>query len=103
MRIEYVNNRWLLSGVTLSRDRIRPGQIWAQADGSDRTVKVLYNMIHEEGVPLIQYIDSDQSANGYIYTKDLWSFQTRYCLVVDDIDDLLLLTGNDTTSKDELQ
>lgn len=76
MRVEQVNGRYLLCGGIISADQVKPGQVWAAADGSDRTVLV------EGGDALIEY---SWMGNGEKKThiKSNFGFQCRYCLVLE--------------------
>lgn len=78
MRVETINNRHLLCGHILHRAQLKVGQKWAPASGDNYTVT-------------IQRIDGDwitygwREADGYkIHVKDWFSFQCRYCLVLDE-------------------
>ena len=75
-RVERVNNRWLLCGGILRYDQVKPGQVWAPASGEDRTVRV-YDT--SDG-----WVDYAWYENGQAraHTKDSFSFQCRYCLVL---------------------
>lgn len=80
MRVETINGRHLLCGHILHRVHLKAGQKWAPADGSDRQVT-------------IQSIDGDWITYGWYETdghkshvKDWFSFQCRYCLVLDEPD-----------------
>lgn len=81
MRVENVNGRNLLCGGILPKDQLRVGQKWAQADGADRVVEIRaiepYGDIGE--LDIIYGVHGNDTS----YTKDSFSFQCRYCLVVE--------------------
>ncbi len=80
MRVETIHGRHLLCGHFIRPDQIEPGQVWASADGSDRTVQVdrvegewVYYSWHEHG----RRMDHDKLS---------FAFQCRYCLVLPTTD-----------------
>lgn len=77
MRTELVNNRWLLCGHFLADHQIKNGQVWAPADGSDRTVRVSGD---REG--WVGYTWMENGVRKY-HEKSSFAFQCRYCLVLD--------------------
>lgn len=76
-RVETVHGRHLLCGHALREDQIKPGQLWASADGGDKVVRV-------EGIEG-GWVDYSWMDGGRIVAreKDCFSFQCRYCLVLD--------------------
>lgn len=74
MRVEKVNDRYLLCGVILPDSWIKEGQKWAPADGGnyENTVLSVKN-------GWVTYAGDLQPE----HTKDCFSFQCRYCLVID--------------------
>lgn len=77
MRTEKINGRWLLCGCILPKDKIKPGQVWAQADGTDRIVRIA-------GVRTgwVCYTWADGGPLQYS-EKEAFAFQCRYCLVLE--------------------
>lgn len=77
MRIEQVHGRYLLCGNIIPKKEVRPGQTWAPADGSNRTVTV--DNADDE------WVDYSWTEDGVTKThmKLNFSFQCRYCLVLD--------------------
>lgn len=75
MRIEVVNGRKIVCGHTYPLGELEIGQKWAPADGSDRVVEI--RKIIDEWV---QY---GEHANDRTYEKDWFSFQCRYCRIVE--------------------
>lgn len=77
MRIETVRGRHLLCGVILPAAQVKTGQVWAAADGSNRTVTI------ESGG---EWVDYSWLENGEkkLHTKTNFAFQCRYCLVLDE-------------------
>jgi len=76
MRIETVRGRKIVCGHIYPKDELKVGQRWAQADGADRVVEI--RSIDGEWV---QY---GEHANDRTYEKDWFSFQCRFCLIVED-------------------
>lgn len=76
LRINTIHGRHLLCGGMLPVNSVKAGQIWAAADGSDRTV-----MIESGG----EWVDYSWVENGRprIHTMMNFTFQCRYCLVLD--------------------
>ena len=77
MRIETVCGRKLVCGHIYPTNEIKVGQIWAAADGSDRTVRVLKvdgDWVEYEWQELGKTISHEKLA---------FAFQCRYCLVVE--------------------
>lgn len=73
MRVELVNGRFLLCGHILHNDQVNVGQVWAPASGGNSTVTII-----EKDKNWITYEGAIQAKN----TKDVFSFQCRYCLVL---------------------
>lgn len=74
MRIETVNGRKLVCGHIFPANELEVGQVWAPADGMDREVtitKIDGDLIYYNG-PLLK-----------ASFRDFFSFQCRYCKVVD--------------------
>ena len=80
MRVETINGRHLLCGHILREDQIERGQLWASADGSNRTVRV-------EGVAdgwvHYSWVEHGRVVN---HEKDCFAFQSRYCLILPGAD-----------------
>lgn len=74
--IKNVNGRNLFCNKILNRKLLAVGQEWAAADGSDLVVKII--AIDDNEITYKQ-VDTKLST---IQTKDSFSFQTRYCLIV---------------------
>lgn len=81
MRLEVSHNRVMLCGHILPAAMILPGQIWAPADGSNREVFVV-----TVGNDKVEYRWEENGSLVY-HTKSVFSFQTRYCLVIDKVND----------------
>lgn len=79
MRIETVHGRHLVCGHIFKFEEIEVGQVWASADGSDRTVRVTRT---RPG----QWVEYEWEVQGQTksHQKDSFSFQCRYCLVVSE-------------------
>ena len=75
MRIEVVNGRKIVCGHTYPLNELEIGQKWTPADGSDRVVE-----IREIVGEWVQY---GEHANDRTYEKDWFSFQCRYCRIVE--------------------
>lgn len=75
-RVETVHGRHLLCGGVIPTEMVKAGQIWAAADGSNRTV-----YIESAG----EWVDYSWYENGVkkIHTKMNFAFQCRYCLVLE--------------------
>jgi hypothetical protein len=73
MRVEQINGRYLLCGGILPNESITVGQVWAPAAGAKSTVTIV-----EKDDDWVTYEGTTQSKN----TKDVFSFQCRYCLVL---------------------
>lgn len=81
-RIEFVNRRHLLRGVALPPDKIKVGQTWAVADATDFTVTI--DEIKGEGqLVWIYYTWQRPDGRTARHAKDWFSFQCRYCLVLE--------------------
>lgn len=72
MRVEKVRERYLLCGVILPKNKIKHGQLWAAADGTDHVVRI--NGVRDDWV--------GYNWGGSYNEKDVFSFQCRYCLVL---------------------
>lgn len=75
MRVEEKHGRYLLCGYTLSNNQIKAGQVWAPADGSNRTVTV------KSGGEWVDY-EWEEDGEKKLHTKMNFAFQCRYCLVL---------------------
>lgn len=75
-RVETINGRHLLCGGIIPGDMVTPGQRWAAADGSDREVTVV------AGGDSVVYVWTE-AGQERTHTKLNFSFQTRYCLILD--------------------
>lgn len=75
MRVEKVNGRNILCGCILPVGKIFPGQLWTAADDSGRDVLVVGVSGSE-----VAYIGIKDDVK---CDKDFFSFQCRYCLVLD--------------------
>ena len=76
MRTGMLNNRRIVLGKIFPLEDLEVGSWWAQADGTDRTVQI--RAIDGNCVHYGTY------AGDSTYEKDYFSFQTRYCLIVED-------------------
>lgn len=77
MRVELVNGRHLLCGrAILPTSRIKHGQTWAAADGSDHTVFI--SGVRDNWVC---YTWREHDSPKY-HEKEAFAFQCRYCLVL---------------------
>ena len=74
MRIETINGRKVVCSHIYPIDELNVGQEWAQADGTDRVVVITKI---ENGQ--VYYVDNKSDT---VYDKDWFSFQCRYCKVV---------------------
>ena len=77
MRTEQVHGRWLLCGHILRDDQVKPGQKWAPADGSNRSVRIVA-VAHD----WVTYTWDEYGEPKY-HDKSIFAFQCRYCLVLD--------------------
>lgn len=77
MRTELVKGRFLLCGCILRTNQILAGQVWAPADGSNRTVTV------ESTTPpgTVTYYWGERGETKR-HSKEAFAFQCRYCLVL---------------------
>ena len=75
LRIETLHGRHLVCGGTLPTSAVKAGQIWAAADGANRTVKV------ESAGEWVDY-SWVEGGETKLHTKMNFAFQCRYCLVV---------------------
>ena len=80
MRVEMINGRNLLCGGVVPKAELKVGQKWAPADGADRVVIIRELISYEDGDINVIYGDH---ANDTSYEKDSFSFQCRYCLIVE--------------------
>ena len=76
-RIETVHGRHLLCGGLIPNNLVQVGQVWAPADGNDYEVRV--KEIGDEGVVYTWGFNGTQTT----HRKEIFSFQCRYCLVLD--------------------
>ena len=77
MRVETINDRHLLCDHILHRTHLKVGQKWAPASGGNYTVTI--QRIDDEWITYAWY-----ETDGYkSHVKDWFSFQCRYCLVLD--------------------
>ena len=76
MRIETVHGRKLVCGHIYKQNELAVGQRWAQADGADRVVEI--RSIDGEWIQYGEY------GNDRTFEKDWFSFQCRYCKVVEE-------------------
>ena len=81
MRTELTQGRWLLCGVIIPSKSIKHGQLWAAADGVDRTVTI--STVHGDWVGYIY--NGINGVNKY-HERDVFNFQSRYCLVLPTAD-----------------
>lgn len=77
MRIEVVNGRKLVCGHIYPTNEIKAGQVWAAADGANRTVTV----VKVDG-DWVKY-EWEEKCAIVDHTKLAFAFQCRYCLVVE--------------------
>ena len=75
MRTEIVNGRKLVCGHIYPLKELKVGTKWAPADGGDRVVEI-------RGVEG-EWIMYGEYGNDRTYEKDHFSFQCRYCLIVE--------------------
>lgn len=75
MRIETINGRKIVCGHVFPLNELKVGQKWAQADGSDRVVEIR-EIIGD-------YVLYGDHGNDRTYEKDCFSFQCRFCKVVE--------------------
>lgn len=75
MRVQKVNGRNILCGCILPVGKIFPGQLWTAADDSGWDVLVVDVSGSE-----VAYIGIKDDVK---CDKDFFSFQCRYCLVLD--------------------
>lgn len=80
MRIEVVNGRKLVCGHIYKKNELQVGQMWAQADGANRVVYIRAIKTYTDGDVTVEY---GEHASDRTYEKDSFSFQCRYCLVVE--------------------
>jgi hypothetical protein len=81
MRIENKNGHKLVCGHIYDYSQLKVGTTWASADASDRTVKITKLEQVSGGIYWVTYVGSDDNTT---HEKDWFSFQCRYCLVVED-------------------
>lgn len=75
MKTGVLNGKQVVLGHIFPLNELRVGSLWQQADGTDRTVQI--RAIEGNCVHYGTY------AGDTTYCKDYFSFQTRYCLIVD--------------------
>ena len=78
-RIEMAHGRPLLCGGIIPPEMVKPGQVWASADGSNRTVEVM-----ETPGDWVKYGWHEED-KFFTHTKLNFAFQCRYCLVTPTI------------------
>ena len=76
MRVEEINGRFLLCGGMIPNSSIKPGQTWAPADGSKRSITI--ESVKEDWVKY----SWDQDNEYKTHQKLCFAFQCRYCLVL---------------------
>lgn len=76
MRVETHNGRHLLCGGVLDKRYIKPGQVWANADGKSIVT------VASAG-EWVDYKWLNSKGEVEVHTKDWFSFQCRYFLVLD--------------------
>jgi hypothetical protein len=76
MRVETVNGRHLLCGGIIPRDAVKVGQRWAPASGGNYEVEVV------SAGEWVRYTWTE-AGGSKSHEKDNFSFQCRYCLVLD--------------------
>ena len=81
MRTKLIRGRWLLCGAIIPSKSIKHGQLWAAADGIDRTVTV--STVRDDWVGYTY--DGINGVNKY-HEKSAFDFQCRYCLVLPTAD-----------------
>jgi hypothetical protein len=76
MRVELINDRYLLCGAIIPQNAVQVGQVWAAADGSNHSV-------------LVEQVANDWVTYSWIekgikqeWEKTNCAFQSRYCLVI---------------------
>lgn len=79
-RIETVRGRHLLCGGPIPERMIKNGQVWAAASGSGIEVKI---SAVRDGWVGYTWRENDKAQ---YHEKDSFSFQCRYCLVLDTPD-----------------
>lgn len=82
MRFEYHHGHWIVCGHIFSAQAFEPGQLW-QASGGN-VVQVVSCKPTADGLDYwvcYSWIDSDGGLQ--THEKDLFSFQCRYCLILD--------------------
>ena len=75
MRVELLNGHSVICGHIYSEAELEVGQQWAQADGTNRVVVI-------RGIEDGQVLYGDYGCDT-TYSKDCFSFQCRFCRVVD--------------------
>lgn len=80
MRVETIHGRHLLCGCILPRRSLKHGQVWASADGSNRTVTI--SGVRDDWVG---YTWKENGQPKY-HEKTVFAFQCRYCLVLPTTD-----------------
>jgi hypothetical protein len=81
MRIETVNGRKIVCGHIYPKDELAVGQTWAQADGGNRVVVIRELDERTNGALWVKY---GEHGNDRTLEKDWFTFQTRYCRVIED-------------------
>ena len=81
MRAEFHKGRWLLCGVILPGDLIKPGQVWVSS--GNNTVRVTDVEVSTDGHYLIKY-EWDERGEVRSHEKWMFAFQCRYCLALEN-------------------
>lgn len=74
MRVELQNGRHILCGHILPLERLKVGQVWAAGSGTVTIVGIDRDWITYEW---------EEQGKKVWHQKDCFSFQCRYCLVLD--------------------
>lgn len=77
-RVEEIRGRFLLCGGIIPSCMIKPGQVWAAADGSGLTVTVVRS---DSAWTTYQWFGGNEVKT---HTKLTFAFQCRYCLCLDN-------------------
>lgn len=78
LRVKSVHGRHLLCGGILNRKHLEIGQLWASADGSNRTVEII--AVTPGDWVTYQWNNPDGTTTEH--RKQAFAFQCRYCLVL---------------------
>lgn len=74
MRVELLNGRHILCGHILPLEKLKVGQVWASLSGTVTIVVIEDDWIVYEW---------EEGGRKVRHEKDCFSFQCRYCLVLD--------------------